>query len=57
MNEYRGHTTDTIQWLLESNRTHLRIAKDTFLFRDDVCTILYNIEQMTQELARRGVQV
>jgi hypothetical protein len=34
-----------------------RIAKDTFLFRDDVDTILYNIEQMTQELVSRGVQV
>ena len=57
MNEYRNHTTEKIQWLLDSNRKHLKIAMDTFLFRDDVDTILYNIEQMTAELTSRGVQV
>jgi hypothetical protein len=53
--EYRNFTTDHIQWLLESNKIHLRLTKDTFLGRDDVDTILYNIEQQTAELVRRGV--
>lgn len=57
MNEYRNFTTEKIQWLLETNKIHLRIAKDTFLFRDDVDTILYNIEQQTAELRSRGVEV
>jgi uncharacterized protein YqkB len=55
--EYRNFTTEKIQWLLETNKIHLRIAKDTFLFRDDVDTILYNIEQQTAELRSRGVMV
>jgi len=42
---------------LETNKIHLRLTKDTFLGRDDVDTILYNIEQQTAELVSRGVQV
>ena len=57
MNEYRNFTTDKLLSLLASNKNHLRIAKDTFLFRDDVDTILYNIETMTAELRSRGVEV
>ena len=57
MNEYRNFTTEKIQWLLETNKIHLRIAKDTMLFRDDVDTFLYNIEMMTAELRSRGVEV
>ena len=55
--EYRNFTTDKLLSLLESNRKHLQVAKDTFLFRDDVDTILYNIETMTAELVSRGVAV
>ena len=54
---YEHFTTDHIQWLLETNKIHLRLTKDTFIGRDDVDTILYNIEQQTAELRSRGVMV
>jgi hypothetical protein len=57
MTQYGNLTTTQLQSLLESNVKHLRIAQDTFLFRDDVDTIQYNIQTMTQELVARGVQV
>ena len=56
-NEYRNIPTNTLLFLLASNKIHLRLTKDTFLGRDDVDTILYNIEQQTAELRSRGVMV
>jgi hypothetical protein len=54
MTQYGNLTTPQLESLLKSNVKHLEIAKNTFLFRDDVDTIQYNIQTMTEELVARG---